>query len=138
MAKEFNAETCTAEEGIINCIEVEIENAETDKDRKRIAKSIKDAVRDKHINADDANKLLAKLGVEIEPSPANDKTANEDRLYWEKEQHELRVKLDAVNEEVDRLKEELKDARAAAKSLETAILDMARQGSKGFKSGRLF
>lgn len=138
MTKEFNAETCTAEEGIINCLEVEIENAETDKDKKRIAKSIKDAVKDKHLNADDANKLLAKLGEAVEPSPANDKTANEDRLAWEQEQNSLSVNLEKAKTEVERLKDELKSARAAMNALERQILDMARAGSKGFKSGRLF
>ena len=71
MKKEFNADTCTVEEGIINCLEYEIENnAETDKDKERIAKSISDAVKDGHINGADAKKLLAAL-VQWLNSPAH-------------------------------------------------------------------
>ena len=138
MTKEFNAETCTIEEATIASFEYEIENAETDADKKRVAGYIKDAVRDKHIGADDANKLLAKLGVEVESSPRNDKTANEDRLAWEEEQKSLSIKLKDAEGEVERLKEELKAAKDVVAQLQITILGMADHGSKGFKSGRLF
>ena len=138
MTKEFNAETCTAEEGIINCIEVEIENAETDKDRKRIAKSIKDAVKDKHLNADDANKLLAKLGEAVEPSPTNDKTANEDRLAWEEELAAYYRQLRTAKMQLKDIKDSLKAARGAVNELQGKIDELVGNGSKGFKSGRLF
>lgn len=138
MTKEFNAETCTAEEGIINCLEVEIENAETDKDKTRIAKSIKDAVKDKHINADDANKLLAKLGEAVEPSPANDKTANEDRLAWEQELAAYYRQLRTAKMQLKDIKDNLKAARGAVNELQGKIDELVGNGSKGFKSGRLF
>ena len=138
MAKEFNAETCTIEEATIASFEYEIENAETDADKKRVAGYIKDAVRDKHINADDAKKLLAKLGEEVASSPRNDKTAIEDLLAWNEEIEALNAAVRSARLRLKDLKEEKKEAEKDLKELESRREAIVEGGSKGFKSGRLF
>ena len=133
MKKEFNADTCTVEEGIINCLEYEIENnAETDKDKERIAKSISDAVKDGHINAADAKKLLKKLGVE---PPKDAETFNvADAKAWEETLRGKYEELRSAALKIKALKDDLKDARKVYSQIQDEINAEAGQGSKDFKA----
>lgn len=134
MKKEFNADTCTVEEGVINCLEYEIENnAETDKDKERIAKSISDAVRDGHINSGDAKKLLKKLGVE--PPKDDAETFNAaDAKAWEETLRGKYEELRSAALKIKALKDELKDARKVYSQIQDEINAEAGQGSKDFKA----
>ena len=133
MKKEFNADTCTVEEGIINCLEYEIgNNAETDKDKERIAKSINDAVKDRHINADDAKKLLKKLGVE--PPKDDAPFTMDDAVAFNKFLREQNEELRSAKLKVANLKEELKEARKIVAQYEAMILSASAEGAKDFKA----
>ena len=133
MKKEFNADTCTVEEGIINCLEYEIENnAETDKDKERIAKSINDAVRDGHINGADAKKLLKKLGVE--PPKDDAPFTMDDAVAFNKFLREQNEELRSAKLKVADLKEELKEARKVVAQYEAMILSASAEGAKDFKA----
>ena len=133
MKKEFNADTCTVEEGIINCLEYEIENnAETDKDKERIAKSINDAVKDGHINGADAKKLLKKLGVE--PPKDDAPFTMDDAVAFNKFLREQNEELRSAKLKVADLKEELKEARKVVAQYEAMILSASAEGAKDFKA----
>ena len=133
MKKEFNADTCTVEEGIINCLEYEIENnAETDKDKERIAKSISDAVQDGHINSGDAKKLLKKLGVE--PPKDDAPFTMDDAVAFNRFLREQNEELRSAKLKVADLKEELKEARKVVAQYEAMILSTSAQGAKDFKA----
>ena len=133
MKKEFNADTCTVEEGIINCLEYEIENnAETDKDKERIAKSISDAVKDGHINGADAKKLLKKLGVE--PPKDDAPFTMDDAVAFNKFLREQNEELRSAKLKVANLKEELKEARKIVAQYEAMILSASAEGAKDFKA----
>jgi len=133
MKKEFNADTCTVEEGIINCLEYEIENnAETDKDKERIAKSISDAVKDGHVSAADAKKLLKKLGVE--PPKDDAPFTMDDAVAFNRFLHDQNEELRSAKLKVANLQAELKEARKIVAQYEAVILSTSAQGAKDFKA----
>lgn len=142
-------------EAIFETYKLELEDAANDDDAQRVYMLTKDALEKEYITPEQAREIFTMrpefrpapdltINLETEPKKPSvgkrdaKRVEQEDRAAWEEEQKILSDRLKDVEGEVERLSDELKEARKIAKQIESAIIGMAGKGSKGFKSGRLF
>ena len=119
--KKFDAETCSLDEGIINCFETELERLGDDDDDQRqiIVDQIQNAVNDGHITQEQADALIKPTGLEPTTKPSKDPAeVNADRAAWEIDVHEKHLELRSAQAVVEKLKGELKAARKVLTELQ--------------------
>ena len=134
--KEFNAETCSLEEGIVNCFETELERLGDDDDEQRqvIVDQIQDAANAGHITQEQADALIKPTELEPTTKPPKDPAeVNADRAAWETDLQEKYRELRSARAVVEKLKGELKAARKVLADVQAEVNMIGSGGSCNYR-----
>ena len=120
--------------GIAESYSIQIDEAQTQEDRDELIRMIRGAVDAGHLYQSQATPLLKRLGVATEET-TEDET---DRLAWEAALRELGEKKRTVAMEIEDLRTQAKAAKDEYNRLDAEMNRLVFEGSKGFKSRKLF
>lgn len=121
-------------EGIAESYSIQIDEAQTQEKRDELIRMIREAVDAGHLYQSQATPLLKRLGVEIQETTVEET----DRLAFEEALREIGKKMQIIEDEIADLKSQTKAAKKEYSKLDAEMKRIVFEGSKGFKSHRLF
>ena len=125
-------------EGIKETFAVQIDEAQTQEEREEVARLIREAVDSEHLYKAQADELFERLGMAEKKTEKETREEEEDRLAWEAALREVFEKARTVALELEDLKAQTKAAKEESNRLDAEMKRLICDGSKGFKSRKLF
>lgn len=120
--------------GIAESYSIQIDGADTQEKRDELIRMIRGAVEAGHLYQSQATPLLKRLGVATEEMTEEET----DRLAFEEALREIGKKMQIIEDEITGLKSQTKAAKDEYNRLDAEMKQIVYEGSKGFKSRKLF